>query len=1148
VYSFRVVEVFSAAPLGMISGINDMELVERGGRLMLYTATRGGGGLLALEVGATLTLTDQESLAPGVTLPAPARLEIMTIAGVPRLVVTGGNTGGVQTHVLEASGNLAPAQTLAGGLVGAISAQAVVDVGGATYLYLARSGESTIHAFQVGPTGALTPAGTRVLDDSLPGIDITSLSSVTVAGQTYLVSLSLEADVIRTFALGPGGSIGVPQSLGVPQGLGVADPAAVRAVEIGGTSFLVMAATGSSSISVIEVASGGAMRTADHVIDSLDTRFANVEALATVTHGDRVFVIAGGGDGGLALMTLMPDGRLLLVGSQLDLPGLTLDNITAITARMEGDRIAVFVAGEGAGITRLEIDIGPLAPIRRAGLEETVLTGTAAGDFLIGQDGSEAISGAGGADILADGGGRDTLSGGTGADLFVLGADGETDVISDFQVGVDRINLSAWGRIYALEALSITTTATGARIAYGDEVLEISTANAQPILPADLRLTDFIGLWHSLPPTTMGGGIAGTLQADFLVGTSGNDVFIISDGKDTLDGGAGFDVLDLSAVAAAQRVNLADARFNAGQAVDQLYLSIEGITGTRFGDILTGNALANRLDGGDGGDRLFGGAGDDSLYGSLGNDILIGGPGGDLIDGGSGSDRASYSEATAGVLADLALPGLNQGEAAGDLYIGVEGLEGSNHADTLRGDALDNTILAQSGNDRIEGRAGNDGLFGGIGNDTLFGGAGADVLDGDAGVNIASYADSSIALRIDLADTSRSTGDAQGDRYRDIQGFEATAFGDSVFGGTGNDQVWGLGGNDRLDGLGGADWLSGGGGADVLFGGEGSDTLLGGSGADRIEGGGGVDVASYGDALSWVIADLALPGANLGDARGDVLVGIEDLEGSGFGDGLFGDVLGNGFWGLAGNDWLDGRVGNDTLFGGEGDDTLVGGLGADVLDGGGGSDWASWWEMGSGVQADLADWSRSTSWAAQDRLVGIENLVGSGFGDTLSGDGGANRLWGGGGHDRLEGRDGADEVDGGQGNDWLEAGTGADRLLGGDGDDSLYGGAGADSLWGGAGNDRLEGGDGDDVLHGGAGSDVFVFNGGKDTISDFTNGQDRIWLEADLWGGTPPPVARLLEDATHTDTGVILALPGGATLDIRGVFDTSLLMDDFLFV
>ena len=1296
-YSFRVVETFTAAPLNMVSGINDMELVEQGGQLMLYTATRGGGGIMAVEVGAAMTLADLRALASGTTLPAPAQVELLSLGGVPHLVVTGPNAGGVQTFGVGEPGTISTAQQLPGGLSGVISAQAVVEIGGTTYLYLARAGESTVHAFSVGPTGTLTAAGTRVLDRSSAGIDITSLSAVTVGGETYLVSLSLAADVIRTFPLGPGGAIGQPRALGTPQGLGVADPAAVSAVEIGGTSFLIMGSTGSSSISVIEVSSGGAMRVADHVIDTLDTRFAGVRALATVEAGDRVFVIAGGNDGGLALMTLMPDGRLLLAGDQLDLPGLALDSISAMTAHIVGDRIEVFVASEGAGITRLEIDLGPLAPIQTASPADAWLAGTTAGDLLVGQDGNETISGGDGADILADGPGRDTLSGGAGADIHVLCADDEIDVITDFQIGIDRIDLTAWGRIYALEALSITATATGARITYGSEILDILTPNGLPIRPESFRLTDFVGLWHVVPTTSLGNGIFGTVQADHLTGTAGTDVFVVSDGRDTLVGGAGFDILDLSFAFEAQQVNLTSSRANRGLTEGQTHLEIEGILGSRFSDQLIGNAAHNWLDGGGGNDRLVGAAGNDSLHGSLGNDFLYGGDGADLLDGGAGVDHAGYSSATTGVLADLAQPSANLGEAAGDRYVGIEALEGSDHADTLRGDAQDNQIFGGNGDDRLEGRDGNDAVFGGNGNDTLFGGAGADTLNGDSGINIASYADSAAALQIDLADPTRSTGDARGDRYRNLHGIEGSTFSDSLSGGTANDRFWGIAGNDRLCGLDGDDWLSGGEGNDSLFGGAGKDTLSGGIGADRVDGGLGHDVASYLEASVGVVVDLTQPAMNRGDARGDVLVGIEELEGSSHADTLLGDKLANRLSGGSGNDRIAGRAQGDSLAGGEGDDTLIGGAGNDVLDGGGGSDWASWADMTSGIVADLADWTRSTGWAAQDRVSGIENLIGTAFGDRLLGDSGSNQLVGWNGNDRLWGREGADWLDGGSGQDWLDGGSGADTLVGGDGHDSLWGsaggdqldggsgndvldggtglgwlegnwldgglgndrligGAGADSLWGGpgddrlaggegadagyggngndrlddgagddrldgghgndtlrsgigsdrldggagndqlfggdgtdmlyggggndrlyggpgrdslsggngtdvliggedndrleggAGNDRLDGGAGDDALLGGPGADAFVFVGGNDTLLDFTNGQDRIWLEADLWGGTPPPVSRLLAGATLTDTGIILTLGFGATLDIRGIFDTRLLMDDFQFI
>ncbi len=82
------------------------------------------------------------------------------------------------------------------------------------------------------------------------------------------------------------------------------------------------------------------------------------------------------------------------------------------------------------------------------------------------------------------------------------------------------------------------------------------------------------------------------------------------------------------------------------------------------------------------------------------------------------------------------------------------------------------------------------------------------------------------------------------------------------------------------------------------------------------------------------------------------------------------------------------------------------------------------------------------------------------------------------------------------GNDILSGDGSANSISGGDGNDLLFGNAGNDTLNGGSGKDLLVGGFGNDFMTGGPGNDTFVFaaGSGRDTISDFALGQDKIDL------------------------------------------------------
>jgi serralysin len=200
-----------------------------------------------------------------------------------------------------------------------------------------------------------------------------------------------------------------------------------------------------------------------------------------------------------------------------------------------------------------------------------------------------------------------------------------------------------------------------------------------------------------------------------LHGGRSDDAFF-SLGITHYDGGSGLDLVTYYGdenlkMKKGVTVSLADPSLNTGEATGDTYNSIEKVVGTKGHDTLYGNNGAN------------------TLVGMEGNDTLIGGKGKDTLDGGNGVDMASYETAGTttglGVIASLANQGSNQGDAKGDIYIGIEGLIGSSNKDILTGDANANVIKGGAGDDLIDGGLGEDELWG---DSEVFGVDGADTF------------------------------------------------------------------------------------------------------------------------------------------------------------------------------------------------------------------------------------------------------------------------------------------------------------------------------------------------------------------------------------------------------------------------------------
>jgi Tol biopolymer transport system component len=146
---------------------------------------------------------------------------------------------------------------------------------------------------------------------------------------------------------------------------------------------------------------------------------------------------------------------------------------------------------------------------------------------------------------------------------------------------------------------------------------------------------------------------------------------------------------------------------------------------------------------------------------------------------------------------------------------------------------------------------------------------------------------------------------------------------------TGNDTITGTAGNDILCGLGGNDTINGAGGNDIILAGAGNDRLTGALGNDTLNGGPGTDTVLYPGSTA-VRANLTTEFAT--GVGMDVLLGVENLTGSGANDQLTGSSVANVLVGGNGADALSGLGGADTLNsrdGVNGNDTLSGGAGTD---------------------------------------------------------------------------------------------------------------------------------------------------------------------------------------------------------------------------
>ncbi len=564
-----------------------------------------------------------------------------------------------------------------------------------------------------------------------------------------------------------------------------------------------------------------------------------------------------------------------------------------------GDDVIVTFGGDDAAVGfdgNDFIDVGAGNDRAFGSGDDDVVIGGAGDDILRGDN--EAAGN--GADTIIGGTGNDLLKGdGTGligADTFVFAAGDGSDIIEDFQTGVDTLDFSAFGDA----DINISQQGNDAVVNVGDVNVTLRGVDAN-----DLGDDDFDG-----------GRFGGA--NDVVIDDGGADDVVIDDEIVIDDGGNAGDVDAPGAPAAVfSRVLNGQGGFDV--------TGTDGNDAVAFGEngddvIVTfgGDDAAVGFDGNDfidvgaGNDRAFGSGGDDVVIGGAGDDILRGdneaaGNGADTIIGGAGNDLLK-GDGTGLVGADTFVFAAGDGsDTIEDFQTGVDTLDFS-----AFGDADIN--ISQQGNDAVVNVGDVDVTLRGVdaddlGDDDFDGGrfgraddvaiddGGADdvVIDDeivveDGGNDDAGDVD---APGAPAAVFSRVLNGQGGFDVTGTDGNDAVAFGENgddvivTFGG--DDAAVGFDGNDFIDVGAGNDRAFGSGGDDVVIGGAGDDILRGdneaaGNGADTIIGGAGNDLLK-GDGDGLVGADTFVFAAGDGsDTIEDFQTGVDTLDFSAFGD------------------------------------------------------------------------------------------------------------------------------------------------------------------------------------------------------------------------------------------------------------------------
>ncbi|WP_090271326.1 calcium-binding protein [Thalassovita taeanensis] len=468
--------------MGLFDWIWSLENPETG-QVRAWAASSATGEVHALTLDENQTPQTQSTLWIGTTEAPYPFADMVTLhhAGQDWTLMSSGTTGAVSLARETGSGRLQMEWRLEDpqGHPLTLSQMVVIPTSG-TPLLLATPASAAAKLRLYRLDAGLQVATLQDVEKDTPKAILAGVSDLirlSIGTQEFVVSSSSSEDGLSSFVVTET-DLELRDTLGPKDGLWINGLEDITALSVGGQWFIAGVSAASNTLSAIRLNPMGAMFVTDIALDDQTTRFAGAMALDSFEAAGRSFIVTGGTDAGLSLFELLPGGQLYHHQSLAQSADWDIGHILSLTAVVIGDELQVLMAGaDGSGVAQLVLPLGNLGDLVQGSGQSDTLSGAGQDDLLMGLWGDDQIAGNAGDDTLIAGPGQDTLTGGAGADVFVFTADGQTDRITDFQPGLDRVNLDDWGMVYDISALTLTSTSWGGRIIWRNERIDLYLEN-----------------------------------------------------------------------------------------------------------------------------------------------------------------------------------------------------------------------------------------------------------------------------------------------------------------------------------------------------------------------------------------------------------------------------------------------------------------------------------------------------------------------------------------------------------------------------------------------------------------------------------------------------------------------------------------------